>query len=209
MSARCSEDPTRRNEGPISRTHEWTLRSRPRPVPFDTTEPSKARRAPWGGQGEKGAEGDPDVQMTLGRKQYLKDGHLSQVCNKPGSEPALSLAGEGSSGPPRSAGNVACGKRGVQAREVTLLRKAPLPHPPALGPALPRHQPTCHSRARVWARKKVPMSCTKRLLTNLTSKQTPRDRRGIDEDLGISRFTVLSIKQINSQDQLHSMRMIA
>lgn len=50
------------------------------------------------GGGEKGAEVDPDVQMTLGRKQDLKDGRLSQVCNKPGSEPGLSLAGEGSPG---------------------------------------------------------------------------------------------------------------
>ena len=36
--------------------------------------------------------------MTLGRKQNPKDGRLSQVCNKPGPEPGLSLAGEGSLG---------------------------------------------------------------------------------------------------------------
>nr|XP_020730369.1 forkhead box protein K1 [Odocoileus virginianus texanus] len=76
----------------------------------------------------------------------LKDGRLSQVCNKPGSEPGLSLAGEGSPGASELSWERGLRGEGVQAWGVALLRKVPLPRPRVLVPATPRHQPTCHSR---------------------------------------------------------------
>lgn len=149
----CGEDPTRRNEGPISRTSEWALRSRPRPVPFDTTEPSKARRAPWDGQGEKGAEGDPDVQMTLGRKQDLKDGHLSQLCNKPGSEPAspwLGRAPRGLRGQlgmwPAGRGGSRRGKSPSSGRRHCLIHRPLAPRFPDTSPLVTQGQACGHGR---------------------------------------------------------------
>ena len=151
--------------------------------------------------------------MTLGRKQNPKDGHLSQVCNKPGPEPGLSLAGEGSLG----ASEVSW-ERGLRGQGGPGVGNWPGSRPSQKGATASSSSGPCPRTSQTPAHlslegksvgtKKVPMSCMKRLLASLTSKQTLRDRGGMNEDLGISRYTLLSIKQINSQDQLHSMSTI-
>ena len=175
-------------------------------------EPAETRHGQWGGAvggGERGAEVDPDIQMTLGRKT-LSEGWAFKPGLQQARVRARPLLGRGGL-PGGLRAQLACGDRGVQAWEVALLRKVPLPHARVLVPAPPRHQPTCLLRVRTWARKKLPMGSVERLLTNLTSKQkqTPgkgesRGRGGTSEDPGVSRHTLLSTKRMKGEGQLRS-----